>query len=254
MEYIRKGALWNSGVFAFKLKYLFKVAHELIDFKGYDDLLEKYDTLTNISFDYAVVEKEKSITVLKHLDKWDDLGTWDSLTSKMSSKVVGNARVEESTNTNVINELNIPIICLGTKDLVVAASLEGILVTDKAKSEKIKNYVEDLEAPVRHAEKSWGSYSILEIGDHSTTMKIFVQAGRNMSYHAHEKRDEVWVVVDGEGQTIVDGLTQNVKKGDILAIAAGSRHTIIAETNLELLEIQIGENIDAKDKKKFEIE
>ena len=105
MEYIRKGALWNSGVFAFKLKYLFKVAHELIDFKGYDDLLEKYDTLTNISFDYAVVEKEKSITVLKHLDKWDDLGTWDSLTSKMSSKVVGNARVEESTNTNVINEL-----------------------------------------------------------------------------------------------------------------------------------------------------
>ncbi len=255
LEYIRKGALWNSGVFAFKLKHLFEVAHKMVDFKGYDDLLEKYETLENISFDYAVVEKEQNIKVVKHLDQWDDLGTWDSLTSRMPDKIVGNAKMEEDCiNTNVINELNIPIICLGTKDLVVAASLDGILVTDKSKADKIKAYVENVESPIRHAEKSWGNYSIVDVSEHSTIMKIHVNAGKHMSYHAHERRDEVWIVVSGNGETIVDGLTQKVEPGDILAIAADTRHTIIAETDLELIETQIGDHIDVKDKKKFEIE
>ncbi len=255
LEYIRKGALWNSGVFAFKLKHLFEVAHNMVDFVGYDDLLEKYESLENISFDYAFVEKDKNIKVVKHLDQWDDLGTWDSLTSRMNDKVIGNAKTEEDCiNTSVINELNIPIICLGTKDLVVAASLDGILVTNRNKADRIKNYVEDLVSPVRHAEKSWGSYSIVDASEHSTIMKIHINAGKHMSYHAHEHRDEVWIVVSGKGETIVDGLTQKVEPGDILAIAAGTRHTIIAETDLELIETQIGENIDVKDKKKFEIE
>ena len=56
-EYIAQGALWNGGVFAYKLKYVMQRAHELIEFQDYQDLFEKYDTLTKISFDYAVVEK-----------------------------------------------------------------------------------------------------------------------------------------------------------------------------------------------------
>ena len=55
-QYIANGALWNGGVFAYKLKYVLKRAHELIDFTDYQDLFKKYDTLTKISFDYAVVE------------------------------------------------------------------------------------------------------------------------------------------------------------------------------------------------------
>lgn len=54
--YISQGALWNGGVFAFRLGYVLKRAHELIDFKNYDDLFAKYNTLKKISFDYAVVE------------------------------------------------------------------------------------------------------------------------------------------------------------------------------------------------------
>ena len=43
-EYIKKGALWNGGVFAFKLKYVLEKAHELIDITDYDDLFSKYDS------------------------------------------------------------------------------------------------------------------------------------------------------------------------------------------------------------------
>ena len=60
-EYIGKGALWNGGVFAFRLGHVLERAHELIDFKDYNDLFEKYDTLQKISFDYAVVEHEEKI-------------------------------------------------------------------------------------------------------------------------------------------------------------------------------------------------
>lgn len=56
-------ALWNAGIFAFKLGYLLNTAHKMIEFEDYRDLFNKYDTLTKISFDYAVVEKEQSIQV-----------------------------------------------------------------------------------------------------------------------------------------------------------------------------------------------
>ena len=137
---------------------------------------------------------------------------------------------------------------------MVAASYEGILVTSKNKANRVKDYVDDVEAPVMHAEKSWGSYSIVDVGEQSTTMKIFIDEGKSMSYHAHDRRDEIWVIVSGTGTTIVDGMRQHVNPGDVVAIAAGSRHTIIAETDLVIVETQIGENIDVKDKKKFEIE
>ncbi|MBP5198618.1 MAG: mannose-1-phosphate guanylyltransferase, partial [Lachnospiraceae bacterium] len=65
-EYLKRGALWNGGVFAFKLKYLMEKAHELIDFTDYDDLFAKYETLEKISFDYAVVEKEENIKVIRY--------------------------------------------------------------------------------------------------------------------------------------------------------------------------------------------
>ena len=73
-EYIAKGALWNGGVFAFRLGYVLKRAHELIDFTDYEDLFQKYDTLQKISFDYAVVEKEPAIEVMRFAGTWKDLG------------------------------------------------------------------------------------------------------------------------------------------------------------------------------------
>ena len=69
-EYIAKGALWNGGVFAFRLGYVLKRAHELIDFTDYEDLFQKYDTLQKISFDYAVVEKEPAIEVMRFAGTW----------------------------------------------------------------------------------------------------------------------------------------------------------------------------------------
>lgn len=82
--YLAQGALWNAGVFAFKLGYILKRAHELLEFKGYHDLYSHYDTATKISFDYAVLEKESSIQVLRYRGDWKDVGTWNMMAEVMS--------------------------------------------------------------------------------------------------------------------------------------------------------------------------
>lgn len=104
-KYLAQSALWNAGIFAFKLGYLLDKAHSMIDFEDYRDLFNKYDTLTKISFDYAVVEKESSIQVLRYSGDWKDVGTWNMMAEVMADKTKGKAILDETCeNTNVVNE------------------------------------------------------------------------------------------------------------------------------------------------------
>lgn len=254
-SYIKQGALWNGGVFAYKLKYVLDRAHELIDFTDYDDLFAKYETLTKISFDYAVVENEKSIQVMRFAGQWKDLGTWNTLTEAMEGESVGDAMFNDSCeNVHVVNELDVPILCMGLKDVVISASPEGILVSDKEQSSYIKPFVDKLDQQIMFAEKSWGSFRVIDIEDESMTIKVTLNPGHSMHYHSHERRDEVWTVISGEGRTIVDGMEQNVKAGDVITMQAGCRHTIIADTELKVIEVQLGKEISVHDKQKYPLE
>ncbi|WP_418747184.1 sugar phosphate nucleotidyltransferase [Frisingicoccus sp.] len=254
-EYIRQGALWNGGVFAYKLKYVLNKAHELIDFRDYQDLFEKYDTLTKISFDYAVVEKEDQIQVMRFAGQWKDLGTWNTLTEAMEESSVGEAMMNENCkNVHVINELNVPILAMGLHDVVISASPEGILVSDKEQSSYIKPFVDEIDQQIMFAEKSWGSFRVLDVEDESLTIKVTLNAGHSMNYHSHQNRDEVWVVTSGNGRTIVDGMEQPVKAGDVVTMQAGCRHTIIAGSELKLVEVQLGKEISVHDKQKYVLE
>lgn len=254
-EYIKKGALWNGGVFAFKLKYVLEKAHELIDFTDYDDLFSKYDSLTKISFDYAVVEHEKEIEVIRFKGMWKDLGTWNTLTEAMEENIVGKGELNNTCkNVHIINEMDTPILAMGLHDVVISASPEGILVSDKEQSSYIKPFVDKYEQQVMFAEKSWGSFNVLNIDDKSMTIKVTLNEGHRMNYHSHEHRNEVWVVTSGTGTTIIDGMKQNVSAGDVITMAKGVRHTIIANTELKLIEIQLGTDISVHDKQKFELE
>ena len=254
-DYIAKGALWNGGVFALKLGYLLKRAHELIDFTDYDNLFAKYESLEKISFDYAVVEHEPSIDVMRFQGEWKDLGTWNTLTEAMEERAVGDAMFNETCeNVHVLNELNVPILCMGLKDVVVSASPEGILVSDKEQSSYIKPYVDQISDQVMFAEKSWGSFRVLDASDSQMTIKVTLNPGHSMNYHSHDRRDEVWTIISGEGTTIVDGMEQEVKAGDVITMAAGCRHTIIAKTLLQVIEVQLGKEISVHDKHKFNLE
>jgi len=251
-KYISQGALWNAGVFAFKLGYIVNKAHELIDFTDYYDLLNKYETLTKISFDYAVVENENNIQVMRYSGEWKDVGTWNMMSEVMTDDTIGNVVLDnECSNTQVINELDIPILCMGCKDMVIAASSDGILVCDKERSDYMKSYVEKFDGDVMFAEKSWGIYNVIDIQPGAMTVKIALQAGSNMKYHSHELRDEVWTIVSGNGTVVINGEKKKVSAGDIINIARGTKHTIFADTDMNIIEVQVGTEIDKFDKKVF---
>lgn len=254
-QYIAQGALWNGGVFAYKLRYVLEKAHELIDFTDYDDLLSKYDTLKKISFDYAVVEKEPKIQVQRFSGEWKDLGTWNTLTEAMEEPTVGDATLDDTCEgVHVVNELGLPVICMGLKNVVVSASPEGILVSDKEQSSYLKPIVDKIDQQIMFAEKSWGSFRVLDVEEESMTIKVTLNPGHQMNYHSHARRDEVWTVVSGEGRVIVDGMEQPVRAGDVVTMQAGCRHTILADTELKVIEVQLGKEISVDDKQKFELE
>ena len=250
--YIANGALWNGGVFAYRLQYVLDRAHELIDFTDYHDLFAKYDTLTKISFDYAVVEKEEKIQVVRFAGEWKDLGTWNTLTEAMVENSIGDVILNDTCeNVHVVNELNVPVLCMGLRDVVVSVSPEGVLVSDKGESSYIKPFVDKIDQQVMFAEKSWGSFRVLDVEEDSLTIKVTLNPGHRMNYHSHSARDEVWTVIQGTGRTIVDGAAKNVKTGDVITMPAGSRHTVIAESELKLIEVQTGHSISVHDKQKY---
>ena len=254
-RYIAQGALWNGGVFAYKLKYVLRRAHELIDFTDYQDLFAKYDSLPKISFDYAVVEKEDKIQVQRFAGQWMDLGTWNTLTEAMQEHVVCKGVLNDvCANVHIVNEMDVPILAMGLHDVVISASPEGILVSDKEQSSYIKPYVDKFEQQTMFAEKSWGSFRVLDVEKGSMTIKVTLNAGHSMNYHSHQRRDEVWTVISGTGRTVVDGFEQAVRPGDVIAMSAGCRHTVFADTELKLIEVQLGEEISVSDKQKFPLE
>lgn len=254
-SYLSQGALWNGGVFAYRLKYVLDKARELLGTGSYEELFAQYDTLEKISFDYAVVEKEESIQVIRFGGKWMDLGTWNTLTETMEESVVGEGMIgDQCQNVHIVNELNMPILAMGLSDVVISASPEGILISDKKQSSYIKPYVDKINKQVMFAEKSWGSFRVLDVESESLTIKVTLNPGHSMNYHSHKNRDEVWTVISGFGRTIVDGMEQAVQAGDVITMSAGCRHTVIAQTELKLIEVQLGREISVDDKQKYALE
>lgn len=254
-QYLQQGALWNGGIFAFRLNYLLEIAHSLIDFTDYEDLYDKYGSLKKISFDYAVVEQEKKLQVLRFHGLWKDLGTWNTLTEEMTESMIGEAMHDQSCkNLSLINELNVPILCMGLKDIIVSASPEGILIADKEQSSYIKPFVDKLQQRIMFGDKSWGSFTVLDVAEESLTVKVVLHSGHRMNYHSHEHRDEIWTIISGFGRTIVNGMEEKVRPGDVVTMQAGCKHTIIADTELRLIEVQLGKEISIDDKQKYILE
>ena len=193
--------------------------------------------------------------MLKYSGAWKDLGTWNTLTEAMEEQIIGDGIANDKCeNVHIVNELGIPILAMGLKDVVISASPEGILVSDKEQSSYIKPFVDDIDQQIMFAEKSWGSYRVIDVEEGSMTVKVTLNPGHKMNYHSHQHRGEIWNVIAGSGKTIVDGMEQPVKPGDVIAMSAGCKHTVMAgDDGLQLIEVQIGDEISVDDKKKYEM-
>ncbi len=257
-DLLREGALWNGGVFAFKLGYMMAIVRKYMQSSSFEDTFARYKEFPKISFDYEVAEKATSVAVVPFTGKWKDLGTWNTLTEELSHDSIGNVLLGDANeNTHVINEMEVPVFCNGLKDIVVACSPDGILVCAKDKSETIKKYVDNLSLRPMYEERRWGTYKVLSDlsyadGTHALTKSIMLLPGKNISYQIHHHRDEVWTIVDGEGLFVLDGEVRKVKRGDVCVIRKEQFHAIKAITELVFIEVQIGSPLVEEDIERFD--
>lgn len=264
IKLLEEGAVWNGGVFAFRLGYLINIVEnklkEILNqvqcenlSYTFEDVHALYAKFPKISFDYEVAEKAKSVGVVPFNGMWNDLGTWDSLASEVKEDSLGNVILGEGVkNSCVINELNIPVIALGIDNLIVAASPDGILVSSRESSVNLKGYADSIKARPMFEERRWGMYKVMgqevfEDGHKALTKLLYLNAGRNISYQYHNHREEIWTFVDGEGILVLDGEVINVSRGYVAHIKVGQKHAVRALTDLQIIEVQTGTELIEED-------
>lgn len=254
---IDEGAFWNGGVFAFRLGYMKEIVGKYVSSKLFTEIRSSYGKLPKISFDYEVAEKAKSVAVVPFSGKWKDLGTWNTLTEELGDETVGNVVMSESMNTHIVNELELPIMCIGTNNLVVAASHDGILVSEKSKCEIIKSFADKLQHRPMYEERRWGEYKVIDEiecpdGHRTLTKQLVVRAGKNISYQVHKHRDEVWTFIDGDGLLVLNGEVSKVSRGVTVHIKKGTLHAVKAQSDLRFIEVQSGDWLVEEDIERFE--
>ena len=252
-ELLGMGALWNGGVFAFRLGYMMEIAQRYVKADSFEEMRSRYSEFPKISFDYEVAEKADSVAVLPYSGQWKDLGTWNTLTDELHHHIIGNAVMgPRCTNTHVINELQYPIYVDGMEDTVIAASPDGIIVCRKKYTEDIKKAVDHLTPRPMYEERRWGSYRVIDDttyadGRHSLTKSLTINAGKNISYQVHRHRSEAWTIVEGEGIFVLDGVERKVGPGETVIIPVNHYHALKALTTLTFIEVQTGNPLVEED-------
>lgn len=257
---IEEGALWNGGVFAFRLGYLTAISDKYVSYPTFNEIRDNYNDFPKISFDYEVAEKASSIGMIPFTGEWKDLGTWNTLTDELPVTAYGNVTVDGTgSNTHVFNELDLPLMCIGTHDLIIAASPDGILISEKSKSEDIKSYAATLKSRPMYEERRWGVYRVIDHtqapdGHCSLTKRITLNPDASISYQRHDFRSEVWTFVDGEGEIVIGTERRPIRRGETVVIPSGVLHAIRAITPLTFIEVQSGTSLIEEDIHRYPFE
>ena len=251
-ELLESNGLWNCGVFCMKIGDILKKASDYGVSDQYDLMFQEYQKLPKISFDYEVLQKAEHLVAVKFEGFWKDLGTWDAVAEQMNTDTKGNVVLDETCiDTQVINELEIPVTVMGCKNMIVVASKDGILVADKNETARVKEITASIEYKSKFEERRWGTLEILhEAGDKGVstlTRKIKIYEGTNSSYHFHKERDEIWTVLSGKGELILEGNKILLEAGKAICIRKNQRHAIKAYSEFEYIEMHVGTSIGNDD-------
>lgn len=244
---VNEGALWNCGVFCFKLSMAAQWVEKYGVTTDYENMVVNYEKLPKKSFDYEVLEHWKNIVAIKYDDIWKDLGTWNTLTEEMNEQSIGDVTWDDTCeNTHAINVLGIPMVVMGAKNMVIAASHDGILVADKHQSSYIKDCLNDIGDKSRFEERRWGTIKTIDVTDEdgvqSVTNRVKVMAQKGTSYHRHLQHDENIVIISGDGVLKIGEEYHKLVPGAAFYIKKGIYHGIKASsTDLKYIETLIGD-------------
>lgn len=158
--------LWNAGIFTWKVKNIItaleKYAPELYELfaaekdkfntpKEKEAIENIYPQCTNISIDFAVMEKADNVYLIPATFGWSDLGTWNSAWDNMEKDYFGNAvvgrnvMVVDASNCMVHVPNNKLVLLQGLKDYIVVDTKDVLLICKKNMEQEIKDYVAEVK-------------------------------------------------------------------------------------------------------------
>jgi mannose-1-phosphate guanylyltransferase/mannose-6-phosphate isomerase len=267
-EYVRKGYLWNSGIFLLSTDCFFeelkKYRPDLFNAfaEGCDADYRKLDA---ISIDYGLLEHSKRVAVVTLETDWSDQGTFKALYDSElhdSEGNVGNAEYISARN-NFVLAPGKHVGLIGVHDLIVVDTSDALLICDNRHTEQVKQLVNrynERNDPVtrfhRQVHRPWGSYTVLEDTEIYKIKRVSVKPGRRLSLQLHHHRSEHWVVVSGTAEVELDGETRFLRQGESMFVRSGMRHRLKNPgiIPLEVIEVQLGEYLQEDDIVRFDDE
>lgn len=247
LELMREQALWNCGVFAARMSFLLEHLERLglpVEFAA---LTVQYPELPVRSFDKEVAERSTKAVVVRHEGEWSDLGSWDTLTDRLPSQVIGAGGLwGECGDSYLINELELPLHVIGVSGIVAIAGPEGILIADKKDANTIKDILaENSVTEPRYGETGWGSYTVVDRESDGSrlvlTAMLTLLPGHELPEMTCEHCAKSWMIVSGHGEVTVNGATSAACAGGSYTIARGQQHTVSAWSAMKLIEVRISE-------------
>ncbi|AET61282.1 mannose-1-phosphate guanylyltransferase [Paenibacillus terrae HPL-003] len=250
-QLISQGALWNCGIYAFKLRYML-ACMERSDLPLNDKALcAMYDSLPVRSFDEEIAERAERAVVLPYEGEWRDIGSWQALSEQLGNRVIGRGQISGPAHgTHIVNELPYPLHVIGVEDIIAAASPDGILIAAKSHANAIKEKLGTLQLRPMHGETAWGSYRVLDEFDHRSlddilAIRLTVLPDHRLNGQCHGSGLKVWTIVSGRGEVMLNGERFAAASGSVFRIQVDTYHTIHADLDrpLELIEVRLGESL-----------
>ena len=269
VKFIKEGEYYfNSGMFCFKagvfLNEMKKYAPSIVKdvaaaIKGSTNepnLLKIspnfMDKIEDISIDYALMQKSLNIKMVPLDAGWSDMGSFDELSKKMKSDGEP-LQIDASENFVIAKK---PTALVDVQNLLVVDTEDALLIAKKGSSQKVKevykhfsNSLPEICEAHTSVYRPWGSYEVLGEGNGYKMKKIIVKPGKRLSLQKHFKRNEHWIVVEGEALVTIDSDKTPLKQNESIYIKKEQTHRLenTANTDLIVIEVQTGEYLGEDD-------
>ncbi len=271
---------WNSGMFLFPGKALIeelaRLEPDLVDAcrrageAGRADLDfcrlgAAFASAPSVSIDVALMERTERAAVVPTDIGWTDVGSWAALweVAEKDDKMnvtSGDVILRDAEGTLVRSEGPL-VAVVGLDNVVVVATEDAILVTQRDRAQEVKGVVDALVAANRSEAgthrtvfRPWGYYRSLHVGERFQVKRITVHPGQKLSLQKHFHRAEHWVVVNGTALVTRDAEEIMLRENESIFLPLGCVHRLEnpGRIPLNLIEVQSGPYLGEDDIVRFE--
>lgn len=263
------GYCWNSGIFVLHARTLIEEFERLdpslldaaraalaaaqpdLGFLRLDR--DAFARASDISIDYAVMEKTSHAVMLPVDVGWNDVGSWASMWDIAERDADGNfvngeGVLQDTTGTYVHSDKGL-VATIGVKDLVIVDTTDALLVADRGRAQDVGKLVAALKKSNRKEQQQhlrslrpWGYFETLSLAPRFQVKLLHVKPGEKLSMQMHHHRSEHWVVVQGTAKVVVGEREHLVRENESVYIQATQWHRLEnpGKVPLEIIEVQLG--------------